>query len=162
VVTEPATLATLAREGAVVGIKDSSRDFEYFENVCVVTRDLPEFRIFTGSDTMLLASLVMGGAGTICGAANIAPSWVVRVYDDFERGDWKAARKHQDSLLELVASVRPGVFPAGIKAALHLQGICDPWPAAPVAPLDEQAQGRLCERLQKWGLLAAAIPQANA
>jgi len=41
VVTEPATLATLAREGAVVGIKDSSRDFEYFENVCVVTRDLP-------------------------------------------------------------------------------------------------------------------------
>jgi 4-hydroxy-tetrahydrodipicolinate synthase len=162
VVTEPATLATLAREGAVVGIKDSSRDFEYFENVCVVTRDLPEFRVFTGSDTMLLASLVMGGAGTICGAANIAPSWVVRVYDDFERGDWNAARKHQDSLFELVASVRPGVFPAGIKAALHLQGICDPWPAAPVAPLDEQAQERLRERLQKWGLLAAAVPQSSA
>lgn len=162
VVTEPATLATLAREGAVVGIKDSSRDFEYFENVCVVTRDLPEFRVFTGSDTMLLASLVMGGAGTICGAANIAPSWVVRVYDDFERGDWKAARKHQDSLFELVASVRPGVFPAGIKAALHLQGICDPWPAAPVAPLDEQAQERLRERLQKWGLLGAAVPQSSA
>jgi 4-hydroxy-tetrahydrodipicolinate synthase len=158
VVTEPATLATLAREGVVVGIKDSSRDFEYFENVCLATRELPEFRIFTGSDTMLLATLAMGGAGTICAAANIAPGWVVRVFDDFERGDWKAARTHQDSLLELASAVRAGVFPAGIKAALHLQGVCDPWPAAPVAALDEPAQDRLRERLQTWGLLAA-IPQ---
>jgi 2-dehydro-3-deoxy-D-pentonate aldolase len=160
VVTEPATVATLAREGAVVGIKDSSRDFEYFEKVCVATRDLPEFRIFTGSDTMLLASLAMGGAGTICAAANIAPSWVVRIYDDFERGDWKAARTNQDSLLALASAVRSGVFPAGIKAALHLQGICEPWPAAPVAPLDDTAKGDLRDRLERWGLLAP-IPQLN-
>jgi 4-hydroxy-tetrahydrodipicolinate synthase len=154
VVTEPATVATLAREGAIAGIKDSSRDFEYFENVCVGTRDIPEFRIFTGSDTMLLASLVMGGAGTICGAGNVAASWVVRIYDDFERGDLEAARMHQDSLIELVSAVRAGVFPAAIKAALHLQGICDPWPAAPVAPLDEAAEGHLRRRLESWGLLA--------
>jgi 4-hydroxy-tetrahydrodipicolinate synthase len=153
VITEPATVATLAREGAVVGIKDSSRDFEYFENVCVATRDLPGFRIFTGSDTMLLASLAMGGSGTICGAANIAPQWVVRIYADFERGDMEAARIHQDSLIELVSAVRPGVFPAAIKAALHLQGICDPWPAAPVAALDETAEGHLRRRLDSWGLL---------
>src|SRR6202162_3972793 len=114
VMTEPATLATLAREGTVVGIKDSSRDFEYFENVCVAMRDLPKFRIFTGSDTMLLASLAMGGAGTICGAGNIAPGWVVKIFDDFERGDWKAARAHQDSLLELAIALRAGVFPASV------------------------------------------------
>ncbi len=161
VVTEPATLATLAREGAVVGIKDSSRDYEYFENVCVATRDLPDFRIFTGSDTMLLAVLAMGGAGTICAAANIAASWVVRVFDDFERGDWKSARAHQDSLLELASVARAGVFPAGIKAALHAQGVCEPWPAPPVAALDGPAQARIREQLQKWGLLTA-IPQPNA
>ena len=155
VVTEPATVATLAHEGAVVGIKDSSRDFEYFSNVCLATRDLPEFRMFTGSDTMLLAALAVGGAGTICAAANIAPGWVVRVFDDFERGDWQAARSHQDRLLEVAAAVRTGVFPAGIKAALQMQGVCEPWPVAPVAALDEAARGRLRERLEKWGLLAA-------
>jgi 2-dehydro-3-deoxy-D-pentonate aldolase len=153
VVIEPRTVATLAHEGAVAGIKDSSRDFEYFENVCLATRDLPEFRIFTGSDTMLLASLAMGGAGTICGGANVAPGWVVRIYDDFERGDLKAARSHQDSLVELVLAVRAGVFPSAIKAALHLQGVCDPWPAAPVAALDEASRGRLQEQLERWGLL---------
>lgn len=154
VVVEPATVATLAREGSVAGIKDSSRDFEYFESVCVSTRDLPDFRILTGSDTMLLAALVMGGAGTICGAANIAPSWAVRIYDDFERGDLSAARDHQDLLIQLVQAIRPGVFPSGIKAALHHQGICGQWLVPPVAPLDEAASNRLRERLQQWGLLA--------
>lgn len=153
VVAEPATVATLAHEGTIAGIKDSSRDFEYFENVCVVTRDLPGFRIFTGSDTMLLASMVMGGAGTICGAANVAPAWVVRIYDEFKRGEWDAARSHQDALFELVMAVRGGVFPAAIKSALHLLGVCDPWPAAPVEPLDEQSEGRLRQLLEQWGLL---------
>jgi 4-hydroxy-tetrahydrodipicolinate synthase len=156
VVVDPATVAALAREGTVVGIKDSSRDFEYFESVCAATRGLPDFRIFTGSDTMLLASLAMGGAGTICGGANIAPSWVVRIFDDFERGDLKAARTHQDSLLELVLAVRAGVFPSAIKAALNLQGLCEPWLAPPVAPLGEAPLSVLRQQLDHWGLLAPA------
>src|SRR5438270_13900187 len=75
VVAEPATVAALAREGTIKGIKDSSRDFEYFERVCGATRDVPAFRIFTGSDSMLLAALAMGGAGSICGAAIGASKW---------------------------------------------------------------------------------------
>ena len=74
IVAQPATVATLATEGTIVGMKDSSRDFEYFEAAALATRDLPAFRLFTGSDTMLLPSLVMGAAGTICGAANVAPA----------------------------------------------------------------------------------------
>jgi 4-hydroxy-tetrahydrodipicolinate synthase len=159
VVAQPETVATLAREGTIVGIKDSSRDFEYFEGVCIGTRELPRFRIFTGSDTMLLASLAMGGAGTICGAANVAPGWIVRIYDDFQRGDMAAARARQDTLYQLVMALRGGVFPAAIKAACHLQGICEPWCAPPVAPLDDQAEAKLRDRLEAWGLLTPAIPR---
>lgn len=154
VLSEPATVATLAREGTIAGIKDSSRDFEYFETVCVATRDVPGFRIFTGSDSMLLASLAMGGAGTICGAANVAPSWVVRIYDDFSDGDLDAARGHQDDLIRLVMALRAGVFPAAIKAAVHLQGICEPWPAPPTAALDDAVMARLRDLLAGWGLLS--------
>ena len=154
VVAEPTTVAELATEGTIAGIKDSSRDFEYFENVRLATRSLEHFRMFTGSDTMLLASLAMGGAGTICGAANVAPSWVVRVFDDFRRGDWDSARADQEALIELVTALRAGVFPASIKAALHLQGICEPWPAPPTAALDDAATARLRGRLDRWGLLS--------
>jgi len=157
VVAQPETVATLAREGIIAGIKDSSRDFEYFEGVCIATRELPRFRIFTGSDTMLLPALVMGGAGTICGAANVAPGWIVRIYDDFRRGDLAAARAGQEQLYELVMVLRGGVFPAAIKAACHVQGICEPWCAPPVAPFDDQAEAKLRDRLRAWGLLTPAV-----
>jgi len=156
VVAEPATVASLAREGAIQGIKDSSRDFEYFEGICIATRDIAGFRIFTGSDTMLLASLAMGGSGTICGAGNVVPDWVVRIYDEFERGDLDAARNAQDRLYALVSAVREGVFPLAIKAALHMLGICEPWSAPPVRRLDDRLEARLRERLAGLGLLTAA------
>ena len=152
-VSEPATVATLAGEGTIAGIKDSSRDFEYFEGVCIATRGLHKFRIFTGSDTMLLPSLAMGGAGTICAAANVAPSWVVHIYKEFTRGDLVAARAGQDALYKLVMALRGGVFPAAIKAACHLQGICEPWCAAPIQPLDDELQAKLRVRLEDWGLV---------
>ncbi len=160
-ISEPETVATLAREGSLVGIKDSSRNFEYFELVRAATRDLPHFRVFTGSDTMLLVSLVMGGAGTICGAANIAPAWVVHIYEAFGRGDIESAREQQDRLTELVLSLRGGVFPSAIKAALDLQGVCEPWPAKPIAPLDEAARSALQHQLSEWGLLAKRSQPAD-
>ena len=153
VTVEPATVGLLAREGAIRGIKDSSRDFEYFEGVCIATRDQDGFRIFTGSDTMLVPSLAVGGAGTICGAGNIAPGWVVRIYNDYMRGDVEAAVKTQDELYRLVAALREGVFPLAIKASLELQGVCEGWSAPPSRKLDERAQARLRELLSSARLL---------
>ena len=153
VVAEAETVATLAREGTIKGIKDSSRDFEYFERVCIAARSLPEFRIFTGSDTMLLPSLVMGGAGTICGAGNVAPAMVVKIYDEYIRGDLDAARATQDRLYELVGALRTGLFPLPHKAALHMMGICEPWSAPPVRKLDDKLIPRLREALSAAGLL---------
>jgi dihydrodipicolinate synthase/N-acetylneuraminate lyase len=160
IVALPATVAALAGEGTIAGMKDSSRDFEYFEGVSIATRGMPAFRLFTGSDTMLLPSLVMGGAGTICGAANVAPRWIVEIYEAFKGDDLVAARAGQERLYELVMLLRAdGVFPAAIKAAGHLQGICEPWCAAPVQPLDDQLEAKLRDRLEAWGLLTPAIPR---
>jgi len=159
VVAEPASVASLAAEGTIAGIKDSSRDFEYFEGVCIATRGQRQFRIFTGSDSMLLASLVMGAAGTICGTANVAPQWVVRIYEAFARGDLVAARADQDAVHQLVMALRGGVFPAGYKAACHLLGICESWCAAPVQALDDQLEAALRDRLEAWGLLTASAPE---
>jgi 4-hydroxy-tetrahydrodipicolinate synthase len=159
VVAEPATVAALANEGTIAGIKDSSRDFEYFEAVCIATRALPQFRIFTGSDSMLLPSLAMGAAGTICATANVAPRWVIRVYDAFTRGDLVAARADQDALFQLATALRGGVFPAAIKSACHLLGICEAWCAAPVQPLDDQSEATLRDRLEAWGVLTPTAPK---
>ena len=159
VVAEPATVAALAAEGTIAGIKDSSRDFEYFEGVCIATRGLPHFRLFTGSDSMLLPSLVMGASGTICGTANVAPQWVVRIFDSFTRGDLAKARAGQDDVHQLVLALRAGIFPAAYKAACHLQGICESWCAPPVQPLDDRSEATLRDRLEAWSLLTPAAPR---
>ena len=153
IVAEPETVSTLAHEGVIAGIKDSSRDFEYFERVCILMRDLPGFRTFTGSDTMLLPSLVMGASGTICGGANVAPQWIVRIHDEFRRGELAAARMHQDEVVQLIMRLRGGVFPGSIKAALAAMKICEPWLAPPIAPFDKPSSDALAEWLQGKGLL---------
>jgi 4-hydroxy-tetrahydrodipicolinate synthase len=153
VVADPATVATLASEGTIKGIKDSSRDFEYFESVCIATRELPAFRIFTGSDTMLLPSMVMGGHGTICGAGNIVPRLVVEIFDEYRRGNVGAARDAQDRLCAVVQAVRAGVFPLAIKSALHMIGVCESWSAPPVRELDDTLARSLRESLARSGVL---------
>jgi len=84
----------------------------------------------------------------------VAPHLVVRIYDDFQRGDFEAARVAQDELHRLVMALRAGMFPGAIKAALHVQGICEPWLAPPAQKLDDRQTARLREQLEAWGLLA--------
>jgi 4-hydroxy-tetrahydrodipicolinate synthase len=153
VVVAPGTVADLAAEGAIAGIKDSSRDFEYFEQVLARTANHPDFAVFTGTDTMLLASLAMGASGVIAMSANLAPSWGVRIYDAVREGRWDDARRAQNALLELVLTLRAGVFPSGIKAALALAGICGDTPAAPLSPLSSADRERLAAGLVRLGLI---------
>ncbi|HET8523313.1 MAG TPA: dihydrodipicolinate synthase family protein [Thermomicrobiales bacterium] len=162
VVVAPATVAELAADGVIAGIKDRSRDFEYFEQVLARTADHPEFAVFTGTDTMLLASLAMGASGVIAMSANLAPSWGVRVYDAMRDGRWDDARRAQNALIELVLTLRAGVFPSGIKAALSLAGICGDTPALPLSPLPPADRERLAAGLARLGLVqreAAAIAE---
>lgn len=145
----PLTLAALVEEGAVAGIKDSSGDFNYHSRVLAATRNHPGARVFTGAETMLLASLLMGSAGTICGCANVVPALCVQLFNAYRAADLDAARSSQFTLLELANALLTGTLPAGFKTALHLMGLCGPTLAAPVValtPEQEQAVGRALDR----------------
>src|SRR3954462_7212399 len=57
-----------AYPGVVVGIKDSSGDFE---NSRAMLRAFPGFEVFVGTEKFLLANLREGGAGSITATANV-------------------------------------------------------------------------------------------
>lgn len=154
----PSVVARLARDGAVAGIKDSSRDFEYFAQVVYATRGVDGFRVFTGSDTMLLASLTVGGDGTIAGGPNLDPSLAVELFDAFHAGDWDLARERQRAVVEMVIATRVGTFPAGIKAGLEMMGICGSTTAPPVPALGESDRHQLASVLTRLGILHPAEP----
>lgn len=162
VTVAPSTVARLGEEGAVIGIKDSSRDFEYFEQVLDATSSRSDFVAFTGTDTMLLASLAMGATGAITLSANLAPGWGVRLFDLVRAGHWEDAREQQRRLLRLVLALRTGVFPTGLKAALALAGICGDAPAPPTSRLGEPERAVLRAKLEQLGLLPGGVPPARA
>jgi 4-hydroxy-tetrahydrodipicolinate synthase len=76
----PATVAWLrARFGPLVaGVKDSSGDFSQFQAFRAVAPDVP---VCVGNEPDIPRALAEGGAGTICGMANILPGLVRAMFD---------------------------------------------------------------------------------
>ena len=62
----------------VAGLKDSSGDFKQFQAFRAAA---PELAITVGNETDIARAIAGGGAGTICGMANIAPELVKAMID---------------------------------------------------------------------------------
>lgn len=152
----PEVVARLAGHPCVVGIKDSSRDMEYLHQVLYAVPDATDFRVLTGTDTLLVASLVMGAHGTIAASANVAPQLGVAICEAVAGGDLSRARELQQRLSRLVAACRRGAPPTGWKAALAVLGVCGDHLAPPATPLPERLRGELAEDLAALGLLEVA------
>ncbi|OLE64200.1 MAG: dihydrodipicolinate synthase family protein [Deltaproteobacteria bacterium 13_1_20CM_2_69_21] len=66
-----------AYPGVVIGMKDSSGDFE---NTRAVLRAFPGFEVFVGSEKFLLSNLEEGGAGCITATANVNAAAIARAF----------------------------------------------------------------------------------
>ncbi|CAG4911916.1 unnamed protein product, partial [Acidithrix sp. C25] len=155
VAVAPVIVGELARHENIIGIKDSSRDFEYFSSVCdQVTLLEPEnFSVLTGSDTMLSACNLVGGSGTIAASVNLVPRLVVDLHLASKSGDLDKARIDQARLLRIVQACRVPGFPAGWKAALSLMGLCGATPAKPARTAQDQQIETLRVALVALGVL---------
>jgi len=81
----------------VAGVKDSTADWSYTEPL--LRRFGSTLSIFVGAENHLTAALKLGGVGTICGCANIAPELMRRLHD----GD-SALQPNVEAMLETVLS----------------------------------------------------------
>lgn len=154
-------VSRLAGHPCIVGIKDSSRDMDYLQSVVRALGDGEErsrFTVYTGADTLLLASLLVGADGAIAASSNLVPEIGVDVFTAMAEGDLSQARHSQQRLVQVVTACRQGAFPAGWKAALHLAGVCGPHLAAPAAPLPEMLVERVEVQLRATGVLAQDAP----
>ncbi|MQY60194.1 MAG: 4-hydroxy-tetrahydrodipicolinate synthase [Clostridia bacterium] len=116
-----AIIERLAQIDNIVGIKDSSGQpaliTEYIRNTS------NSFSILTGHDPLILFSLMHGAKGAVSAIANIVPSLVVGLYENFRNGNFREAQKKQKQITELHNVLKIGTFPAGIKEALEIIGV---------------------------------------
>jgi len=144
------SVSELARLPRIIGMKDSSRDFEYLESIVYATAEA-DFAVLTGSDSMLVASLMMGAIGTIAASVNLVPELVREVYDATVSGHLDRAREAQQRLYDVVMACRVGPPPSGWKAALAWAGVC----SAEVVP---PAVGLTPAQLADLGARLAELP----
>ncbi|MBX5140072.1 dihydrodipicolinate synthase family protein [Rhizobium lentis] len=156
------TSVTLAKEGTIVGIKDSSGDDGNFRYVLLDLVDNEDVFLMTGSEIVVDTALQMGAHGVVPGIANVDPHGYVRLWDAAQRGDWVAARKEQERLCRLfeIVSVGAGRVSGGaagigaFKAAMKRLGIIDTaLMPRPRAALNEVETARIDEILRATGLL---------
>lgn len=103
---ERSTVATLAREGAIAGLKDSSGDDGNFRYVLSDTAGLPDFFAMTGSEIVVDSMLNLGAHGVVPGLANVDPHGYVRLWNLCRAGDFEGARREQERLCRLFEIVR--------------------------------------------------------
>jgi 4-hydroxy-tetrahydrodipicolinate synthase len=136
--------------GILAGVKDSAGNLQHTRSLLERFRSLS---IFVGHEPHLPAALAAGGAGTICGVANLYPRLIRRLHDMPQAGG-------SDDLARVEAFVslldRVPIF-AAFKALLaELSG--DPsWEtlSPPLVPLDREAQRAFIASIARTGIVAA-------
>ncbi|MSP88142.1 MAG: dihydrodipicolinate synthase family protein [Alphaproteobacteria bacterium] len=125
----------------VAGIKDSTADWSYTEPL--LSRFARRISVLVGAEHHLAAALKAGGAGTICGVANIAPGLLRRVHSG-------AADAHADVEI-VVKQILSHSFVPAMKAIRARQTGDRRWLAVrpPLVPIDHTVADRLHRDIER-------------
>ena len=157
----PATIATLASEGAVVGVKDSSGAGELLAelNVLCEQSGLQLLR-FLGTVFRVTTAGSVGVHGVIPGIANLVPNASARGWEAGEAGDAATVKECNAKLLtagKIAALAKGGGATAasfsGMKSALKIMGVLDSDTVSrPMRPLTEDEKQGIPAILDELGL----------
>lgn len=154
---------SLAADGVVDGLKDSSGDDVGFRQVVLRAAGLAGFSALTGHEVVVDAMMLAGADGAVPGLANVDPHGYVRLLRACADGRWADAKAEQDRLtrlfriVEAASPATAGGSTRGVgafKTALALRGVIGH--AAVAAPMRELTadEGRaVAVHLEEAGLL---------
>jgi len=108
----------------IVGIKDSSRDFpRMIATLHKIKPQRPDFAVLTGTEEILLPTLMMGADGGTIATSGVVPEVVMKLYNEFRADNLVEAKRIQFKLLDLIEAMFDGpIFPEGFRAAAALRG----------------------------------------
>lgn len=140
----PDTVQKLATHPNIIGIKDSGGDFVTMLRYLEVTEG-QQFAVMSGNPALGLAAYLHGAKGGIYAGCSLAPRACTAVYDAFMAGNLSEAviLQKQASRIPLMGTF--GNNAAVVKYGLHLQGVCGPTVASPIALAGGQE-----EKIKDW------------
>ena len=132
----------------IVGIKDSSGDWSNTANM--LERQWSDFRVFVGSESFLLQNMRNGGAGCISATANVNPSAIHNLYENWDK---EHADHHQAQLNDLRNLVMEYPMIPALKSVVTHFSHHEGWRRVrpPLVQLDDSQHDDLISRLTAHG-----------
>ncbi len=147
---QPNTIAAMAKEGTISGIKDSSRDLLQLVDVL---RAVPEgFVVMNGTEEYALFAIMSGADGLVSGGASALPEVFKSLVAAERRGDYRAAAEAQSLVQKVKELVTPGPIPA-YYAVLRERGLECGEPRAPFLPVQKADADRAISGLRALRLI---------
>ena len=145
------TMAELAQDQFIVGVKDATADLTRPTRLQNIIGD--NFIQFSGEDGTALAYLAAGGHGCISVTANIAPNLLSRMHNAWKQGDINTAQEINKKLMPLHDALFCETSPGPLKYAASLLGICSSDARLPIVEIEEDSKLKVKDALKKTGLI---------
>ncbi|MFB6191854.1 MAG: dihydrodipicolinate synthase family protein [Haloarculaceae archaeon] len=142
------TVAALAERDGVVGIKDSSGDINYINELIAGT---PEgFAVVPGLSALQVAALDTGADGAVTGTANVFPGAVSEIHDAHRAGDReRAVRLLREVVVPISGAVSELPTASAVKHLVRRRGFDAGPPLAPLPRLSDEQRDLLDSRYEQ-------------
>ena len=144
------TVAAMARQGILAGIKDSSRDLLHLIDLLEAVPD--EFVVMNGTEEYALYAIMGGADGLVSGAASALPEVFKSLIVAQRKGDYNTAVQVQALIQRAKELVKPNPIPA-YYAILRARGVECGGPRAPLLPLQKADAERIVRGLKSLRLI---------
>lgn len=118
----PETLATMAKEGTIEAIKESSGSLD---QVIDILKLAPQVSLLSGEDSLTTSMMVMGAKGVICTCSNIIPNEMMALTSSALKGDWDSARDTQFKILPTIRMLFKDTNPIPVKYCVYKAGLIE-------------------------------------
>ena len=145
------TMAKLAQDQFIVGVKDATADLTRPTRLQNIIGD--NFIQLSGEDGTALAYLAAGGHGCISVTANIAPDLLSRMHNAWKQGDINTAQEINKKLMPLHDALFCETSPGPLKYAASLLGICSSNARLPIVEIEEDSKLKVKNALKQTGMI---------
>ena len=140
-VTAPATIARMAEQGLIVGMKASNTDLYHLDEVARLIG--PEFGLLSGQDTLFVQQVLGGAKGGVLTSAALLPRYWQEVQSLVQAGQAAEALARQRALNPFMDALFAEAFPAAVRLAFGMIGLPIGDVLPPVGTLSSSAHERL-------------------
>jgi len=145
------SVASLAQDPRILGIKDSAGDFEAFQGFLAIKKRRADFRVLQGNEHFASASLLQGSDGLVPGMANFAPALFVSLHRAAANADAAACASLQDQITDLCILHTHGHWLPALKAACAMLGLGNGLPSPPLLPNAPEQRQAIAAILRRHG-----------